>query len=832
MNLSQLQIRALLADFYKECCLDSNYDMIEVARLFEYLADNFEHSNAYSIFYLLELDETIYHKPHYVSLLQHIENKYHETLVASIEEQLQFLCENGDAEEAFLFLKKEFLDSVIAWNSYVLNPILQKDFCFSLALKKEIDHFLRIDLATFQTDWTKAAFYLKDFIDDDYLGNEQKSKLYGLLSELSLFQFLPDEEEALILAEKSYSLSKNVRSTTALARYYLQKKDYKKARDFLIEAQNIDSNDTDVLSFMGDTYLGENKYDAALFWYQKIYEKNFYTDTSYSRKLNLIGEINSKNEKLTPEQYELNRDELEKQLLEITRFRKQCNLYATALRDVAFTYTIQKQFEKTEENLQMAIKACPQFCYPAIDLANAHIQAEKIDESVSTLLAAKNIYSNFLDFHFTLAVGYFHQKEFQKAVDQFEICRGISPKNDDVFLHEIGHMHTHLDQFDKAEECYLQAIEKKPENTVYLESLKNIIDDSPLNPRYYQFLQLRKEKEPANANLMNEIGVYLLDNYKTSEALPYIQNAIELNDKEHVFFGNLALAYERLNELDEAEQAYQKAIALKDLALYQNGLGIVFYRKNLFQEALRQFKIATEKEEDNPIYIENVGLAYQELGDESAAEEAYHLALQLSNTSQFANRLGIFYYQKKNYTQALDYYKQAIQLSPDDAVLYENLGLCYEDSGQWDEAKKAYETAAEISPNSTSYNRLGVFYFNRDQYEKALEFYLKALEFDAEDSVIYENIGLAYQSLGRLQEAEQNYNTAINKNGRAEANNLLGIMYYQNGYYQEALNQYFAAIQKAPQEANYYSNVALVYQETGEDELVELYEAKANELRH
>jgi tetratricopeptide (TPR) repeat protein len=66
---------------------------------------------------------------------------------------------------------------------------------------------------------------------------------------------------------------------------------------------------------------------------------------------------------------------------------------------------------------------------------------------------------------------------------------------------------------------------------------------------------------------------------------------------------------------------------------------------------------------------------------------------------------------KGDYDKAIEYYHKAIELKPDDAVAYYNLGCAYDNKGDYDKAIKSYNKAIELKPDdAVAYNNRGNAY--------------------------------------------------------------------------------------------------------------------------
>ena len=80
-----------------------------------------------------------------------------------------------------------------------------------------------------------------------------------------------------------------------------------------------------------------------------------------------------------------------------------------------------------------------------------------------------------------------------------------------------------------------------------------------------------------------------------------------------------------------------------------------------------------------------------------------------------------------NYAKAIEGYEKAIELKPDYASAYHNLGIVYRKQGNFDKSIESYEKAIELDPDDASvYYNLGIAYHNDDDFTTALFYYRKA----------------------------------------------------------------------------------------------------------
>ena len=81
----------------------------------------------------------------------------------------------------------------------------------------------------------------------------------------------------------------------------------------------------------------------------------------------------------------------------------------------------------------------------------------------------------------------------------------------------------------------------------------------------------------------------------------------------------------------------------------------------------------------------------------------------------------------KKYKKAISYYQKTIELRPNDAHTFNNMGNAYKEVGEFDRAIECYDSAISLKPDyaSAHYN-LGIVYQKMDDYSTALESYKMA----------------------------------------------------------------------------------------------------------
>ena len=212
-------------------------------------------------------------------------------------------------------------------------------------------------------------------------------------------------------------------------------------------------------------------------------------------------------------------------------------------------------------------------------------------------------------------------------------------------------------------------------------------------------------------------------------------------------------------------------------------------------------------------------IAFHQAGDLDAAEQQYRNILATNPSHADAlHLLGLIYYAREEYEQAVAMVRQAIDLAPQNGVYFFNLGNIYKDLGHAQAAEHAYLNATSVEPNNAEY-----FYVLADMLDsigegaRAVEYYERAVELEPDDAALQLELGTCYQGQNQLDAAVSHYHAALALDpALAPAHNNLGGIYQAQGDMEKAGACYRHAIKSDPELAEAHRNYAAVLEIQGE----------------
>jgi tetratricopeptide (TPR) repeat protein len=240
-------------------------------------------------------------------------------------------------------------------------------------------------------------------------------------------------------------------------------------------------------------------------------------------------------------------------------------------------------------------------------------------------------------------------------------------------------------------------------------------------------------KMPPNVDIEFNCGICLRHLGRTEDAIEAFRTALKMNPKHPRAHHELMKIYSRRFDLYELKTAYGAAL----------------------KEITAQLEIVP----DAYYYIER-GLLYMDNYNFDHALEDYRKALELEPDNIYAyNNIGYVYQVQKRFDEAIQYYTRSIELMGEERTMlpYTNMAKCYEAMKQWDSAidilKRALE---EFEPSATVYNILQKMYRNKKDMGKVIETCDKARELKLiSRSEYYNKVSYAYLSVGDFEEGRK-----------------------------------------------------------------------------
>jgi len=241
----------------------------------------------------------------------------------------------------------------------------------------------------------------------------------------------------------------------------------------------------------------------------------------------------------------------------------------------------------------------------------------------------------------------------------------------------------------------------------------------------------RRPRDPAQeatarGAMLGEQGLY-------ETALAEFIRAIELNPTiaaAHVGAGEILL---KQGDYEQSRGYFERAISLEpDNFRAQYGLALTLQLEGRHAAAARTYERALAINPDDFDANLNLAVSYLALDRPTAAEPYAKLAVEVDPVSGPARvTLASVYDEQGRYEDAVVEFQQAfdlVELSPD---LLLNFAEALGRTQRFEEMSQTLEQLVLVNPSAQAYERLGSASFRLKRWDKALESFEKAIQYDA-----------------------------------------------------------------------------------------------------
>lgn len=305
--------------------------------------------------------------------------------------------------------------------------------------------------------------------------------------------------------------------------------------------------------------------------------------------------------------------------------------------------------------------------------------------------------------------------------------------------------------------------------------------------------QIGAEKTEKDEIFYHKIADICVRRNNMESAVDCYKKALEANPKSRDLLIKLATVTQTFfpEQTDEAIDCYNKLLEIEeDNAQIYYELGHLYLNKKDKIHAISAFKLALDKDVENPFYNNSLAYAFvqAELYDE--AIEYYQKAIKLNPdkewTAIICQALGSIYYQiKENYEAAIASFQAGIILDPENSEIYLSLGDVYMAENELDNAIRAYCDSISInSENYRAYSKAGLALWEKDYLEEAIVSYHRAIELNPEYDIAQNNLGVIYlDGIGVPEESLSYFKNAV------EINPNYTLAYFNAGRALQAMNE-------------------------------------------
>jgi len=213
--------------------------------------------------------------------------------------------------------------------------------------------------------------------------------------------------------------------------------------------------------------------------------------------------------------------------------------------------------------------------------------------------------------------------------------------------------------------------------------------------QYEQALVLQPQAAEAHANRGR--ALHALGQFES--AVVSLKTALSIDDRSAQAHAQLAISLYAQGNLNESELAIEAALAIQpqhgDAMLYK---GILHAGQGRLEESIVAYRAMIRSHPDSAAAHGNLGAVLFDRGEIEAAVPCYRVALALSELPEVHDNLGNALVRLCAVDEAIQHFKRALALDPDNLNTQCNLAVALGEAGRPDEAIQTYRDVLRADP--------------------------------------------------------------------------------------------------------------------------------------
>ncbi|WP_449419471.1 tetratricopeptide repeat protein [Phormidium nigroviride] len=454
--------------------------------------------------------------------------------------------------------------------------------------------------------------------------------------------------------------------------------------------------------------------------------------------------------------------------------------------------------------------------------AEIYLSQGKVEEAIAACEQALKVKPDFAQALKTLGNALQAQGRVEEARHWYAKAIQIQPNFAEAYAN-LGSIYAAEQKWSEAITHYQKAIALKPNFAGVYRNLAKVLaqlgKDAQSQDCWYQAFTLEPEKATAEEHL--NLGNSLLQQQKLQEAVNCYSRAIKLNPNLAQAYQNLGDALKQAGNLEQAAPYYRKAIELKATNGKTASGGVDTLPSA--SQGVDTLPSASQGVDTLPSAsrgVDTLPSASQGMDTLPSASRANGNVKQRpaapavgisTEDPEAYNILAEGYLAQGKFPQAIAACRRSLQLKPD-AAIYKLLGNALQAMGKVEDAKNCYLKALEINPNfAEAYANLGSLYGGQQQWQSAIAAFQKAIAIKPDFAGAYRNFAKLWTQVGKPEEAAECWYRAFNLDpSKATADEYINLAktFLEQGKLDQGIDCYRRGLELNPSSSWGYHELA------------------------
>lgn len=474
--------------------------------------------------------------------------------------------------------------------------------------------------------------------------------------------------------------------------------------------------------------------------------------------------------------------------LKLARTYEQLNDFSSSLKE--YSYALDNSAERDdilnslERIWQKKVDESPKDAEAHANLGVVFQKQKRYAEALTEYRKAETLNPTNINTKVNIGTLYQEQKKYNEAISVYDSILQMQPYNVNVLVYKAECM-KELKRNEDAINLYKTALNLEPKNLSVKAKLFELLKDTMPTEDVLAFLYKNVQNSPMNADSYYEFAYELHKANKIDDAIVYYLETIKLDNTKVDAYINLSQAYRQKKNYNDAYDIIQKAKTIApDNELVQKQFDLVSKEamantysiaSNAYQSGDYNRAISEYSKVNPPTADSYMGIAssYQAMKNYNEAVNYYKKAMELdSKNSDLPYYIASIYVNENDIQNAKQYieitlsknpaHKQAQELAAyvkdkETEIMLSEAANLYENQ-KYSEAIALFDKVLKTSPsNATVYYYRAMCFDALSNYQKAVSDYKSTLKYAPEMVIAYYSLGVDYDALADYKSAKENY---------------------------------------------------------------------------
>ena len=376
-----------------------------------------------------------------------------------------------------------------------------------------------------------------------------------------------------------------------------------------------------------------------------------------------------------------------------------------------------------------------------IDLREEYVEAYKslcilllkMNFTSDAILYAKKAQKYAADdyiFDFIIGTAYMKNKDFINSINPLEDALKKEDKNIGIY-NSLGTAYMAVERSDDAIKCYQTVIDLFPESPVAYFNMGSAYQIKDDHQKACEYLKKAVDLDEEDENFKNAYAISLVKTEQFEEAIKIYKKLLVQHPEKDTYKYNLVTCYEAINDLQTAITMLENIVYLNPkFILPAQKLANLYIKTDQLQKAKQIFDKILIKNNPSAEVMHQYAILSSSLCDTDTAEKILKKVIRMNpNLARAHKDLAVIYLNKRLFDYAEEEFKTAMNLLPNDFdIIFEYGNFLYSVSKNV-EAERYYREALEIEPDNVlalTFMALNKLVLNN--LDEAKDYIMKALK--------------------------------------------------------------------------------------------------------